>query len=131
MGEDYIMTILLYKYARKLRSIPNALYHYERRNSGSFTRTADPKVFIGLFDYVQRMLTAEGLLPEYQADFDWRRFLFKKDLVLRPNPDWRTYMSVYPELNGCWRNVPYLGRRNKIMFWAAEKLSAYKVFLPK
>lgn len=121
MGEDYIMTILLYKHANSVKSIPNALYHYERKNATSFTRTAKPEVFIRLFDYVQELLQKENLLPEYQADFDWRRFIFKKDLVLSQNPDWKTYMSIYPELNGYWKNVSNLGKKNQILFWLAEK----------
>lgn len=124
-GEDYLTTIWLYAHTDRIKIIPDALYHYNRQNESSITKTNTYRNFTLLFDEAERLMQSLGLLPKYQEAFNQRVFMFKKDMILASgslkgtNPAWDIYLTYKPEINKLWRGIP-LGKKNKIIFWLLE-----------
>lgn len=125
-GEDYLASIWLFAHTDKIAIVNKPLYHYNRLNVGSITRTNTYKNFTLLFDEAERLMLSLGLLPKYQEAFNQRVFMFKKDLILasgslkETNLAWDIYQTYRPEINKLWRGIP-LGKKNRIIFWLLER----------
>lgn len=125
-GEDFLLCLHIYYYAKVVSSIPMYFYHYNRSNENSLTfhQTQEHNIeriqFIGYMEdfakanditsivadsITQRKHIARGLLllhPQY------RNIKLASNTFLEAKREWRKYISSY-------------SKSNLLVFWLAEK----------
>lgn len=123
MGEDYIMCVNLFYYARKIDYVSLPFYHYSLINDNSYRNNMlkyriDTKKAIEL---VQKFCMEKGIYEQIKEHLEKRKFIFKtKYLLENKNNDYKGYLSVFPELNGRWRQESY--RKDiQLYFYLVEK----------
>lgn len=126
-GEDYLTTLWLYAHTTKINSIPDPLYHYNCQNMTSITKTNTYKNFVILFDEAEQLMLREGLLPKYEDAFNQRVFMFKKDLILRKDPNWEIFRTYRPNVNYIYERVR-MGKLDKMIF---KQLSKNNILIAK
>jgi len=129
--EDYLMTIKLFHYAKKIVDADRAFYYYRKSNSSSITNNVQKfiKDRMKAIDEAELFLKSVGAYEEYREAFYERILKCKQGyLINKTNLDIRLYMRFHPEANSYWRHLPY-GKRERILFWLAEHKLTFVVKL--
>lgn len=127
IGEDYIISIKLYYYAKSFKAIPKAFYHYIQYNQDrlSFQTLVSISDHIACVKEIEAFCREKGIYTEMVEDkLLLRKFNIKSNYLTKRCRSIIEYLNVFPEANGIWRRIPYT-RREKFKFWLAEKLSLF------
>lgn len=124
MGEDMTM-ILPFAFARKVKYIPKAFYHYVKTNTGAFTQNHSVKHLTDLQYNVSRIerslsnkfgddLTKEIAFLKLETKFP---LLIMGDSV----EQYRQWNRLYPEANKYILQNTYISMRSRALEWFAWK----------
>ena len=123
IGEDYIMSIMLYYYANSFASLKSPLYHYVHANNNRLSY----EIMNSISDHtaavkkIEQFFKDKGLLNEQVAtSFNLRKFNIKSNYLTNRAFDINKYKTIFPEANKVWRQIHY-SRNERIKFWLAEK----------
>jgi len=129
--EDYIMTIKLFFYSKKIIDIESSFYYYTVDNERSITKKAD--VFntdkIKSVLEVKRFLIDNHIYDKYKNALLYRMVMSKQNYLINKqyfNLD--KYYKYFPEANSSWRLFNY-GYRERILFWLAEYKLTFIIYL--
>lgn len=132
IGEDYIMCIKLFFYARKIAYISIPLYHYMMVNNNSYRnnilkyRNETEKAI----KKVQNFFLEKGIYEDIKYSLDKRKYIFKtKYLLENINVDFDGYLSTFPELNGMWRKQNYRKDIQLYFYFVEKKMYMFARFL--
>lgn len=124
IGEDYIISIKLFFYAKSFVAIHKALYNYVYFNGNRLTNRHLQSLseHILAVGKVEEFLAEYGLLDEAIAqEVLLRKFNIKRHFLYRPFFLPKRYLTTFPEANGMWKNQSYT-RNDKFKFWLTENL---------
>ena len=123
IGEDYIISIKLFYYAKSFVSLNKAFYHYVQYNQNrlSFQSLRSIRDHIKCVKVVENFIKEKGFFDdEIQHRILLRKFNIKSNFVLNNMLlDEKSYNNTFPEANGVWQEMGY-SRKEKIKFWLAE-----------
>ena len=136
--EDFWMSLELRLYSKRVASIDDALYFYNRCNEGSITtRSQDllqkdmERAYYAIFDSLYK----RGVLDEYKKYLYWRILDTQQGWLLDKNK-FHNYLIFFPEsISELW-SCPRVSLKRKIMIWcithhlkfiAEFMLSCYKL----
>ena len=123
IGEDYIISIKLFYYAKSFVSLNKAFYHYVQYNQNrlSFQSLRSISDHIKCVKEVERFIKENGFFDDdIQHEILLRKFNIKSNFVLNNMLlDKYSYNNTFPEANGVWQEMGY-SRKEKIKFWLAE-----------
>ena len=123
IGEDYIISIKLFYYAKSFISLNKAFYHYVQYNQNrlSFQSLRSISDHIKCVKEVERFIKENGFFDDdIQHEILLRKFNIKSNFVLNNMLlDKYSYNNTFPEANGVWQEMGY-SRKEKIKFWLAE-----------
>lgn len=124
MGEDMTM-ILLFAFARKIKYIPQAFYHYVKTNTGAFTQNHSVKHLMDLQYNVSRI---ERSLSNKFGDALTKEIAFLKletkfPLLIMGDSieQYRQWSGLYPEANKYILQNTYISIRSRVLEWFAWK----------
>ncbi len=123
IGEDYIISIKLYYYARSFKAIPKAFYHYVQYNQErlSFQTLKSIRDHIACVKEIELFCREQGIYTDLvEEKLLLRKFNIKSNFLTRSLFDLDSFNRVFPESNKVWRKIPYMWKE-KIKFWLAEK----------
>lgn len=122
IGEDYIISIKLYYYAKSFKAIPMAFYHYVQYNQERLSF----QTLKSINDHILCVREVEAFCREKNVYTDLvkkklllRKFNIKSNYLTRRLRDIKAYNATFPEANGIWRKIPY-SNKEKLKFWIAE-----------
>ena len=124
MGEDMTM-ILLFAYAKKIRYVPRAFYHYVKTNTSAFTRNQYIKNLIDLQYNVSRI--EKNLQTLYGTSLNKEIAFLKLEtkfplLIMGSNSQqYKQWMKLYPESNIYICQNTYIPLRSRALEWLAWK----------
>lgn len=124
MGEDMTM-ILLFAYAKKIRYVPRAFYHYVKTNTSAFTRNHSIKNLIDLQYNVSRI--EQNLQTLYGTSLNKEIAFLKLEtkfplLIMGSNSQqYKQWMKLYPESNIYICQNTYIPLRSRALEWLAWK----------
>lgn len=128
IGEDYIISIKLYYYAKSFKSIPKAFYHYVQYNQERLSF----QTLRSINDHITCVREVEAFCRENRIYSDivkekllLRKFNIKSNFLTKGLFDLESYKRVFPESEKVWRKIPYM-RKEKIKFWLAE-MKMYRI----
>lgn len=128
IGEDYIISIKLYYYAKSFVSIDRTFYHYVQYNNNrlSFQSLRSIKDHIECVREVEKFLKNQGV---FNVKFENKLLLRKSNIrcnfVLNKKIlDFDAYMTTFPEARGLWRKMHY-SIKERVKLWMAD----HKLFL--
>ena len=123
IGEDYLISIMLYYYANSFAAVKFPLYNYVHANNNRLSY----KLKKSLSDHttavkkIERFFKDNGLLNEKINNYlNLRKFNIKSNYLKKNTFDIIKYQSTFPEAEKTWRLIKY-SRNEKIKFWLAEK----------
>lgn len=123
IGEDHIISIKLYYYAKTFVALDKYLYHYVQYNPSCLSAQRKR----GLMDHVkvvgelERFFTEEHLVdPRIIKQLNLRKFNIKSNFLTKEMYDLNLYKTIFPEADKMWRYFNY-SRNEQIKFWLAEK----------
>lgn len=122
IGEDYIITIKLYYYAKSFVRVNRYLYHYVQFNQSrvSFQTKRSVLDHIKVVTEVEEFFREKGLLDGQIIDLlSLRKFNIKSNFLTKRALDYKAYQETFPELNAIWRRINY-SRKECLKFWLAE-----------
>ena len=123
IGEDYIISIKLFYFAKSFISLNKAFYHYVQYNQNrlSFQSLRSIRDHIKCVKVVENFIKEKGFFDdEIQHRILLRKFNIKSNFVLNNMLlDEKSYNNTFPEANGVWQEMGY-SRKEKIKFWLAE-----------
>lgn len=123
IGEDYIISIKLYYYAKSFNSVPHAFYHYVQYNLNRLSSQS----LRSINDHIKCVKEVESFLRE-KIGYDeiinhkllLRKFNIKSNFVLNKSLlNIKAFLETFPESKGMWREMNY-SRKECIKFWLAE-----------
>jgi glycosyltransferase involved in cell wall biosynthesis len=123
IGEDYIISVKLYYYAKTFKSLQRAYYHYVQYNQSrlSFQRLRSLNDHVRAVKEVERFCREKGIYDiNVEHKLNLRKFNIKSNFLTKQLRDYEAYRTVFPEANRVWRKIPY-SKTEKIKFWLAEK----------
>lgn len=123
IGEDYIISIMLFYYANSFASVNSPLYNYVHANNNRLSY----KTKLSLLDHtaavkkIEHFFIEKGLLNNNINKYlNLRKFNIKSNYLTNRNFDIKAYITTFPEADKIWRQINY-SRNEKIKFWLAEK----------
>lgn len=127
IGEDYIISIKLYHYAKSFVAIHKPLYNYVSYNINRLTF----KHLQSLSDHILALGKVEDFLISNDL-FDkairqqilLRKFNIKRHYLYKPYFYPKLYLSTFPEANGIWHNQ-YYTIIDKFKFWFVENIYTF------
>lgn len=123
IGEDYIISIKLFYYAKSFVEIHRAFYHYVQYNQNrlSFQSLRSINDHIECVKEVEWFLKEKGLYDDdVQHKLLLRKNNIKSNFVLNKMlRNKKAFKRTFPEANGIWREMAYT-RKEKLKFWLAE-----------
>lgn len=123
IGEDYIISIKLFYYAKSFISLNKAFYHYVQYNQNrlSFQYLQSINDHIKCVDEIECFIKEKGFFDDYiQNKLLLRKFNIKSNFVLNNMLlDENSFNNTFPEAKGVWREMGYSGKE-KLKFWLAE-----------
>jgi len=124
-GEDLILLINIYYYAKKISSIPVYFYHYNKFNTNSLTYTHSKKQLIERIkytDYMTSFALKNNILEIVGEDIAERKHIVRSLLLLQPElRDIKKAKHTYPEAKKEWRRFKqYYSKKNRFIFLLAE-----------
>ena len=132
MGEDMTM-ILPFAFAKKVKYVPRAFYHYVKTNSGAFTQNHSTKHLDDLQYNVKRI---ESMLRNiYGASLDKEIAFLKLEtkfplLIMGSHSEqYEQWMKLYPEANKYICQNTYVSFRSRALEWCAWKKQWWMVRL--
>lgn len=123
IGEDYIISVKLYYYAKSFKSIPKAFYHYVQYNQErlSFQTLKSINDHIACVREVEAFFREKGIYTDIiNEKLLLRKFNIKSNFLKRGFYDFESFSRVFPESDKVWRKIPYMWKE-KVKFWLAEK----------
>lgn len=123
IGEDYIVSIKLFYFAKSFASINSAFYHYVQFNQNRLSFQGKRSILdhVNCVKEIERFFKAEGIDDcDIYHRLLLRKFNIKSNYVLNKyllSKD--TYVKTFPEARGVWREMPY-SKKEKLKFWMAE-----------
>ncbi len=124
MGEDMTM-ILPFAFAKKIKYIPKAFYHYVKTNTGAFTQNHSVKHLTDLQYNVSRI---ERSLSNKFGDTLTKEIAFLKletkfPLLIMGDSieQYRQWSRLYPEANKYILQNTYISMRSRVLEWFAWK----------
>lgn len=122
--EDYVMSVKLFFFAKKVVDITDAFYYYRMEgNSDSLTKNISFLLNdrIEAVRLVKDFLVVKRNISTYQEAILLRMMRCKQAFLINRNYlDLKKYQSTFPEANKVWRKVGF-SLREKLLFWLAEK----------
>ena len=132
MGEDMTM-ILPFAFAKKVKYVPRAFYHYVKTNSGAFTQNHSTKHLDDLQYNVRRI---ESMLRSiYGTSLDKEIAFLKLEtkfplLIMGSHSEqYEQWMKLYPEANKYICQNTYISFRSRALEWCAWKKQWWMVRL--
>lgn len=123
IGEDYIISIKLFYYAKSFVSVPKAFYHYVQYNQNrlSFQSLRSINDHIKCVNEVEEFLREKGIYNEYiNQRLLQRKFNIKSNFVLNKFLlNEKAFKNTFPEAKGIWHRMNY-SRKECFKFWLAE-----------
>lgn len=103
MGEDFIVSLKLHTYARKIISIHEGLYHYVQYNSNSIVQQISLKQINDIENAhheIEKFFREKNLYAKYRLEFLEHCFISKKSLLFNKKiRNYKYWKAFYPESN--------------------------------
>ena len=123
IGEDYLISIMLYYFADSFARINSPLYHYVHANNNRLSYEIKKSLsdHTSAVKNIELFFKEKGLLNEKAVSYlNLRKFNIKSNYLTNRVFDIHKYKTTFPEANKVWRQINY-SRNEKIKFWLAEK----------
>ena len=123
IGEDYLISIMLYYYANSFTAVNLPLYNYVHANNNrlSYKMTRSLSDHTTAVKKIERFFKENRLLNDKINNYLFlRKFNIKSNYLKNNTFDINKYKSTFPESDKAWRQINY-SRNEKIKFWFAEK----------
>ena len=123
IGEDYIISIMLYYYANSFATVNSPLYNYVHANNNRLSYAIKNSLLdhTAAVKKIEQFFKDRGLLNETIIhSLNLRKFNIKSNYLTNRAFDINKYKTTFPEANKVWRQINY-SRNEKIKFWLAEK----------
>lgn len=123
MGEDMTM-IMLFAYAKKVKYIHKAYYHYVKINSNAFSQTYSDKHLQELRFNVDRIIAfvERTFGNEFKKELAFMKLEAKFPFLLSGNQNkLDTWKKWYPEANAYIMQNKNLSLRSRLLQWCASK----------
>lgn len=131
VGEDYVMTIKIYYYAKKISYIHETLYHYVQYNINRYSNVnlKNLENHIAAVTEVELFCKEKNIYKNIVNEINLRKFNIKSYYILNPQfANYKKWKNTFPEINSIWRKINY-SKHEKIIFWMAENNLYYIVLL--
>lgn len=120
--EDYLMTIKLFFYSKKIVDVHSSFYYYTNYNESSITNNLDlmnENKISSLLEVIS-FLKDKGIYEQFKNVIFYRMVISKQHYLLNRNCfNLDMYYKFFPESNSYWRRLKY-GIRERCLFWLAE-----------
>jgi glycosyltransferase involved in cell wall biosynthesis len=123
IGEDYIVSVKLYYYAKNCSNIHKYLYHYIQYNETRYSGQTEKSIsdHINAIIEVENFFKSVGLFTQkINYEIKLRKFNIKRYYLFSPLLDYTKWKNTFPDTNRMWRYIKY-SKKEKIMYWLAEK----------
>ena len=124
MGEDMTM-ILPFAFAKKVKYVPRAFYHYVKTNSGAFTQNHSAKHLEDLQYNVNRIeRTLRGIYgTSLDKEIAFLKLEIKFPLLIMGSrsEQYKQWTAMYPEANKYIPQNTYISFRSRALEWCAWK----------
>ena len=122
--EDFLISVKLFYYTKKLADIPDALYYYRMENTQSITH--NEKMFkinaCRSFEKIEEFLKEKGIYEQYKEYLLRQMFTCKQSfLVSKSSRDINRYISTFPESSKCYKSFNYSKKQNLLFYLAEHK----------
>lgn len=123
IGEDYIISVKLYYYAKTFVSLNKAFYHYVQYNQNRLSFQSLQSIYdhIDCVKIIERFFQDKGICnDEIIKLLLLRKFNIKSNFVLNKNLlSEKSFKETFPEAKGIWKKMNY-SRAECVKFWIAE-----------
>lgn len=123
IGEDYIISVKLYYYAKSFVSLNKAFYHYVQYNQNRLSFHSLQSIYdhIDCVKIIESFLGDKGICNnELKELLLLRKFNIKSNFVLNKKLlSEKSYKDTFPEAKGVWKKMNY-SRIECVKFWIAE-----------
>lgn len=123
IGEDYIISIKLFYFAKSFCSLHNAYYHYVQYNNNRLSMQSQRSVndHIKCVKEVESFLKEKDIYDEVTKDLLLlRKSIIRSNFVLnRQLLNCDAFRNTFPEARGVWRELKY-SKKERVKFWLAE-----------
>lgn len=131
VGEDYVVTIKIYYYAKKMSFIHETLYHYVQYNINRYSNVnlKNLENHIAAITEVELFCKEKNIYKDVEEEINLRKFNIKSYFIL--NSQFENYIrwkTTFPEINSIWKKINY-SKHEKLIFWLAENNLYYIVRL--
>ena len=129
--EDYLMTIKLFYYSKKIVDVQSSFYYYTNYNNSSITNNLDLMNInkINSLLEVISFLEDRCIFNQFKNAILYRMVISKQHYLLNRNCfNLDMYYKYFPESNSYWRHLKY-GIRERCLFWLAEYKLSYFIKL--
>ena len=124
MGEDYVLVIQYFFYAKKVAVIEEPLYHYYLNNNSITNSPSVDKVLYRFYQSISNMgaiesfLSREGLEKTYRDEIDKLKYNKRNYLLflLSERKYYDLWRATFPEINTRILTNPYLSLREKMKY---------------
>ena len=121
IGEDYVMSIKLFYYAKSFVSLHKPFYHYAQFNEMRYSS----QIKESIMDHVKAINAVEVFLKQnnmYDNDIVSRllerKFQVKSYFLTKKMYDYNLWLKIFPESNYAYKNMGY-NFKEKVKFWLA------------
>ena len=134
IGEDYIISVKLFYFAKSFVSINKAFYHYIQYNQNRLSFQSKRSILdhVECVKEVERFCKVEGIYDDDICNrLSLRKFNIKSNFVLNKSLlNRQMYAKTFPEAKGIWRKMNY-SAKEKLKFWMAEHGFFFLLYLMK
>ncbi len=125
-GEDFLLCLHIYYYAKVVSSIPMYFYHYNRSNENSLTFHQNQEhniERIKFIKYMEEFAHEKNITSIVAAAITQRKHIARGLLLLHPQyRNIELASSTFLEANQEWRRyTAFYSKANLVIFWLAEK----------
>ena len=122
VGEDYIISIKLFFYAKSFKHVEQHLYHYVQLNKSRLSS----QIKRGIKDHMKAVIEVESFFKNQNFNNEaiieqlmLRKFNIRSNFLNNRFLDYDEYNNCFPETKGIWRKINYT-KREKFKFWLAD-----------
>lgn len=122
VGEDYIISVKLYYYSKKVSAVSEALYHYVQYNPANYSRLSLQNIQdrINAVIEVEKFCKERGIINKVQLEIDGRKLIIKNPFLFNDQYiDYKRWANTFPEANYAWRQFN-LNFNQKLIYYFAE-----------